>query len=858
MNLVGWIDLSSFLLAAGALGRVWLGRSAPAKSLGLKVTLTAVLAVTLAHHAINTLHRSGILGTLDFYENYMDMLLPLVWGGFFYAIWQESVTAAIREEKEQVKFYFDVVGVMIVALDKQGRVTLINKKGCEILRSGEKDTLGKNWFDNFIPVSERETVRKVFHDGIQGQPDIRMDSFENKVLTKDGQERTILWTNSILHDENGDVTGTLSAGRDVTDLRQIETTLLATKAHERALIDNLPHLAWVKDTEGKFILVNQAFARSCGRDITKIIGKTDLDVWPRSLAEKYRADDAQVMRTRSRTFTEEPIEGVDGWQWVETFKSPILDQKGQVIGTTGVARDITARKRAEEELIDSREMLQLVLDNIPQRVFWKDRNSVYMGANKPLAQDCGYDDPNQLIGKTDYETASAANADLYRADDQKVMKEDRAKLNYEEPQVKPDGSEAWLKTSKVPLHDQVGNVIGVLGTYEDISERKRAEQALRESEEKYRTLIETAGDAIFVADAETGYLIDANRKAEELIGLSVQKIIGMHQTELHPKGEALVYREYFKNHTEQGEVKTIGFVFHREKGKIPVQITGGMTEVNGRKVIMGIFRDITDLRLVEEALRRDKDGLEKAVSERTEKLHETLRSLEDAKRLSDIGALAATVAHELRNPLGVIKTAIYNIRQKIKDDSLTRHLANIDKKIAESELIIKNLLSYAQIKTPSYEKVNVWEILQECVEQCRHKYGDKDSAVTVKAHKGKPSGSAQVDSVHLNELFVNILDNAYQALPGPHGKITVDFDYNEKDNVWSVVFTDNGVGIEKNILPNVFDPFFTTRSRGTGLGLSVCNQIVNLYSGRIEIASVKGEGTSVTISLPILRKGSAA
>jgi PAS domain S-box-containing protein len=140
------------------------------------------------------------------------------------------------------------------------------------------------------------------------------------------------------------------------------------------------------------------------------------------------------------------------------------------------------RKRTEEELFNSRQMLRTILDTIPQRVFWKDRNSVYVGCNKPLAEDCGYKDPGEIIGKTDYETKSVDMADLYRADDQKVMTTGQPKLNYEEPQIRDDGQKAWLMTSKVPLRDRDGQVIGVLGTYEDITERKRLEERVRQSQ----------------------------------------------------------------------------------------------------------------------------------------------------------------------------------------------------------------------------------------------------------------------------------------------------------------------------------------------------------------------------------------
>ena len=140
--------------------------------------------------------------------------------------------------------------------------------------------------------------------------------------------------------------------------------------------------------------------------------------------------------------------------WNRTLKA----QVGQ--RTRLLEQELLERKRAQDELFNSRQMLRSVLDNIPQRVFWKDRNSVFVGCNKPFALDSGYEDPGELVGKTAYDTASAATAGLYHADDREVMESGRPKINYEEPQIRPDGSRAWLITSKVPMYDRDGQVIG--------------------------------------------------------------------------------------------------------------------------------------------------------------------------------------------------------------------------------------------------------------------------------------------------------------------------------------------------------------------------------------------------------------
>jgi two-component system cell cycle sensor histidine kinase/response regulator CckA len=154
--------------------------------------------------------------------------------------------------------------------------------------------------------------------------------------------------------------------------------------------------------------------------------------------------------------------------------------------------DITDRKRADEELHHSRQLLQVVLDHIPQRVFWKDRNLRYLGCNAHFAEDAGLREPEGIAGMDDFQMAWRETAEMYRRDDTAVIETGTPKLNYEEPQTRSDGSLQWLRTSKVPLRDRDGMVFGVLGTYEDITEHQKAEEALRESERHYRELFAAA------------------------------------------------------------------------------------------------------------------------------------------------------------------------------------------------------------------------------------------------------------------------------------------------------------------------------------------------------------------------------
>jgi PAS domain S-box-containing protein len=255
-----------------------------------------------------------------------------------------------------------------------------------------------------------------------------------------------------------------------------------------------------------------------------------------------------------------------------------------------------------------------------------------------------------------------------------------------------------------------------------------------------------------------------------------------------------------------------------------------------------VFQDITERKFAEQKLMNAH-----------EELNLRQQELDRNKRLVDIGTLAATVAHELRNPLSTISLAASNIKRKTQDGSLLKNLQNIEKKIVESETIISNLLFYSKLRPPSYEKVDICVLLHECIGHV-HKRVKKD--VTIHRKPGS-AGSLMIDAdpLQVKEVFYNILNNACDALPERGGRIEIGV-CNEQ-NLVKIAFKDNGAGIDKDSLDKIFEPFFSTKAKGTGLGLPVCRQIVSLHGGSMHIESHVGAGTEVYVDLPLYAKSRA-
>ncbi len=250
------------------------------------------------------------------------------------------------------------------------------------------------------------------------------------------------------------------------------------------LLDSVPQSIFWKDRDSVYLGCNRAFASAVGLSSPdRIIGLTDDDLpFPHPDVEAYRADDREVMASgHPKWHICEPLQQVDGSRiWIDTIKVPLRDSRGAVIGVLGIFADITESRRTKQALQDSERMLQIVLDTIPARVFWKDRDLVYLGCNRLFAADAGMAAPSEIVGLTDFDLGWRDQATQYRRDDTLVLEIGVPKLGYEEPQTAPGGQQIWLRTSKIPLRDDDGVIIGVLGTYEDVTERRQTEQALRE------------------------------------------------------------------------------------------------------------------------------------------------------------------------------------------------------------------------------------------------------------------------------------------------------------------------------------------------------------------------------------------
>lgn len=256
-------------------------------------------------------------------------------------------------------------------------------------------------------------------------------------------------------------------------------------------------------------------------------------------------------------------------------------------------------------------------------------------------------------------------------------------------------------------------------------------------------------------------------------------------------------------------------------------------EADGSTLILEMGIDITDRRKGERELVRIQ------------------AEMANSKRLSSIGTLAATVAHELRTPLGTIGLAAANLRKKAANPALAGHIEQILRKVEVSSRIISNLLTYTRIQMPHYEAVHLDRVVKEALNSVRERYSRSDVRVTNDlAPLGKPA--AEADEVQLLEIFDNIITNAYQAIGNRKGSIDVRGRIENGETAVATI-QDDGEGIDEDEMKRIFEPFYSGKRTGTGLGLALSKELIELHGGSINVASKKGKGTTVTVTIPLSR-----
>jgi len=277
-----------------------------------------------------------------------------------------KTTEYLRREKERAEEYLNIAGVVLATLDADEKISLINKKGCEILGYKEEELIGRNWFDILVPQRIRGEIRGVFGKLMAG--DIEpVEYYENTLLTKEGEERLIVFHNTVIRDKNSQTVGVLFSGEDITERKQAEEALRKSEGLFRAIFETAQDSIFIKDRTLNYIQVNPAMEKLFGQPASKLIELTDDDLFGEEAGAHISEVDSRVLG--GEIIKEEhtkPVKGIP--HTFHVIKVPICDSSGEIIGLCGIARDITERKRTEEQIKASLREKEVLLKEIHHRV----------------------------------------------------------------------------------------------------------------------------------------------------------------------------------------------------------------------------------------------------------------------------------------------------------------------------------------------------------------------------------------------------------------------------------------------------------------------------------------------------------
>jgi PAS domain S-box-containing protein len=695
------------------------------------------------------------------------------------------------------------------------------------------------------------TVKAVAHAVATGDPYV----VEHRIRRFDGTYRWFRVSALRIRDPRSQEIGWYGVDIDIDDQKRTDAALRESERSLNRLIETLPAMVWRATPDGEPDYINPRLANYTGRGLDGVgrgpedVGRTlddlvtlkvqnamihqdDLEAAARAWARAHETQAALDLTARLR--------GADGsYRWFQARAEPMRDEGGHIVHWYGVAVDIDDRKRAEEGLRKSEQELRGIVDAIPQTIVVLGPDGSGLYANRPLLDYTGLT-MEQLMAPD-----SRGNPVLFHPEDWARLQDERRQglsrampFDIEWRVRRNDGQYRWFLVRYHPLRDEQGRILRWYASGTDIDDRKRAEEALRNSEQELRLLIETLPAMVWrtTADGEPDYI---NQRYADYLGRSLAELAQQQWREIvHPDDVATAAREWTSARETETPLDTTcrfrkadgayrWFHVHAEP----------LRDGDGRVVRWyGVNVDIDDQKRTEEALRT------------------TQAKLSRASEIATVSELAASIAHEVSQPLAALVANSHAIQRWLSAEP-----PNLERAQLTAERIIRDGNAAAEVVNRiralfkrtdlSRTQLDLNEVIREVNRLMTDKVATSDVRIETDLADDVPPIWA--DRVQMQQVIANLARNGVEAMESEESYPKVLSIHSRRDGTNSVLIEirDHGSGLED--VERVFEPFFTTKDTGMGMGLTICRWIVEAHQGRLWAARNNPRGAVFSFTLPI-------
>ncbi len=722
----------------------------------------------------------------------------------------------------------------------------INALGVADLQQAPEDLLGKRANDLFGAQVMRpylELCREVVASGQSRQ-------FETHFVTNDKYYLSAVFAMGTDFYANVSI--------DISERKRAEVALQASEERFRFMLNNSHEVVYRRNLQlDAYDYISPVMEQvlgwkaeeMMGMPVEEVLDSIHPDDFPQIVQEIERTNALCRTAGRATGVLEYRIRNKQGeFRWVGDTITVLPDAQGQPLYRQGIMRDITARKQMEDALLASEALYRSILIASPDDITLTDLQGRIRMVSPSALKIWGCEREEQLVGQLvgDFlvpEDLERAARDFQGMFDGRVLENDEYRGR------RPDGSVFDFAVTGNFIRNAAGQPVSVLFIMRDITARKQMEDALRASEALYRSILDASPDDITLTDLE-GRIRMVSPSALRMWHCEREdQLVG------HLLSDFLVPEDLERAMTNIGKLlqgQRLGddeYIGLRPDGsRFDFSVNGSfINNVDGQPISMlFVLRDMTEAKQTRAQLKRYSEHLEDLVEERARELHEAQEQLMRQERLAALGQMAASVGHELRNPLGVISNAVYYLKLSQPEASakVREYLDIIQKETLTSDKIVTDLLDFTRIKIVEREPVPVLELLNQVL-------GRFPTPPTVQVTLDVPANlpPAFCDPRQLIQVLGNLTENACQAMP-TGGKLTISAAL--QDGMIKLDVIDTGIGIAPENITKIFEPLFTTRNTGIGLGLAVSKKLLEANGGAIHVMSAPGQGTTFSLTLPVV------